>query len=71
MKRCAHGEGLNEVLQQAVRQHHDDQHDQGSGKPLCAERNHDRQRACDEGANEGNIGRDEGDHSDRSREWNA
>ena len=58
--------GWTTCLEHAVRQENDHEHDRGCPRALRGERDHHRERARDERADEGDVGRHEGDHRDRA-----
>jgi hypothetical protein len=56
IQRRSHCERLQDVLKQAVREEDDQEHDQGDGRPLGAERDDNGERACHERPDEGHVG---------------
>ena len=70
-QRGAERDRLHDVLQQAVREQDDDQHDQRGLCALRPQREHNCEGARHERADEGDVGSDEGDDGDCPGERNV
>ena len=71
LQRRAHRERLDQVLEQAVREDDEHEHDQRRRRAARAERDHHREGAADERADVRDVGEDEVDDADRPGQRDA